>query len=263
MKLIFLDIDGVLNSHRYWHRRLPLYRGSSGGAPSFMSQYYKDVGFDGKYEIDPEAVKLMNELVTRTDAYLVLSSTWRLGSRGPDRLDGLEFTKNALALNGFEHNDRFLGKTPRLFRTPEGEDRVRGHEIQWWIDNWGKVLDREDLFVVPRDGKEIESFVILDDDSDMAHLRSRLVRTKTADGLNPWRCEEAEEMLQDEMCMGCMRVIRTDVCGCGGPPNDSEHGGSVDTYTHPFVPAGCDCLRTGGGRAWFAEYGPHGEKLAC
>jgi hypothetical protein len=51
----------------------------------------------------------------------------------------------------------------------------------------------------------------------------------------------------DELCGGCGQSIDPTTCGCGGYPDDSEHGsGGVDAYTHPFIPMGCDCFRSRG-----------------
>lgn len=172
VKLIFLDIDGVLNSEAYTRREGYKER-------NYGIDQDDDNAFDGRFEIDTRAVMLLNELVKKNDAHLVLSSTWRLGRRG------LEFTKNALKHNGFEFNDRFMGVTPRLWRTPEGEERVRGHEIQYWLDLFGKVDNP-----VP-----VESFVIIDDDSDMAHLSHRLAKTSGYHGLTGWDCQRAEAIL--------------------------------------------------------------------
>lgn len=55
-KYIFLDIDGVLNS-RDW----------------FLSRY----GKSGIGNIDPEAVSVLRKIIRRTDAKIILSSTWR------------------------------------------------------------------------------------------------------------------------------------------------------------------------------------------
>ena len=55
-KIIFLDIDGVLNSMDYFEQT-------------------KDC--KGYTEINPEKVKLLKEIVDRTGAEIVLSSTWR------------------------------------------------------------------------------------------------------------------------------------------------------------------------------------------
>lgn len=45
----------------------------------------------------------------------------------------------------------------------------RGCEIQCWLNNWKK--------------EPVESFCIIDDDSDMVHLKNRLIHTTWQDGL--------------------------------------------------------------------------------
>lgn len=56
MKIIFLDIDGVLNSEAYALGR----------------------GKGGMLGIDPEAVRIFDRIIESTGAKIVLSSTWRL-----------------------------------------------------------------------------------------------------------------------------------------------------------------------------------------
>jgi hypothetical protein len=161
-RLIFVDVDGVLNSAKFldWRRKY-------GSAWTHNPERWSD--------LDPYCVALLDELVIRTDAYLVLSSTWRL------RAIGLDKTIEALETHGFRSGYRFLGSTCRMFRTPEGEPRYRCHEIQDWLDQ----------------DKDIESFCILDDDSDMVHLMPHLVHTSWHHGLTPWDCERAEALLLD------------------------------------------------------------------
>lgn len=70
MKAIFLDVDGVLNSNdgcRKWYR--------SHKRSERWSQ------------LEPEKIKLILDLVKRTGAKIILSSTWRLN---PDRIKLLE-----------------------------------------------------------------------------------------------------------------------------------------------------------------------------
>lgn len=58
MKVIFLDIDGVMNSRRYIKRI--------------------DVDFDDpKYQMDPDAVVRLNAISDQTGALIVVTSTWR------------------------------------------------------------------------------------------------------------------------------------------------------------------------------------------
>ncbi len=62
MKIIFLDVDGVLNCHN-----------------TFKKQHEKYIK-TGIWEIEIELskVKLLKQIVDNTNAKIVLSSTWRL-----------------------------------------------------------------------------------------------------------------------------------------------------------------------------------------
>lgn len=118
MRIIFLDFDGVLNSHEFIARVPP-----NGGV----------VG------LDPIACERLVDLVERTEARVVVSSTWR---HNRDR-------RQLSDLLGFN----VLGRTPRwLHKTPGGiyAAESRGQEIQAW-------LDAADDY-----GREVESFVIID-----------------------------------------------------------------------------------------------------
>lgn len=70
-KYIFLDIDGVLNSD-YWDHE-------------FITKYkYSNIpGIE--QEIDPGAIKLINNLATKTGAEIVMSSSWRHNLEGAVR----------------------------------------------------------------------------------------------------------------------------------------------------------------------------------
>jgi len=75
MKLIFLDIDGVLNSH-------------------------------GNPKIEPDKVLFLNEIVKETGAEVVITSTWRIGQS----IDMLQKTLNDLGFTGI-----VVGKTAELW----------------------------------------------------------------------------------------------------------------------------------------------------
>ena len=139
-KIIFLDIDGVLNSERSF----------VGGAyrEREYHDHFKDGTVDDPYwlkitrcTIDPIACDLVNRVLRECDAYIVMSSTHR--QHFPDDGRKLENLQNYLAALGVDGH-RLIGWTPRL-GTP------RGIEIKYWLDKnpgW-------------------ERFVIVDDDSDM------------------------------------------------------------------------------------------------
>lgn len=151
--ILFLDIDGVANSHAWFERR----RNIIGG------------GHDRKtHDIDPAAVGLLNQLVDRTDALVVISSTWRMF--------GHHQCASYLARRGFF--GRVLDVTPQL-------GGPRGAEIQWWLDHCPAH-------------RRPDSFVILDDDSDMVHLSKRLVQTKMETGITQADVDAAVAMLAVE-----------------------------------------------------------------
>ncbi len=60
MKIIFLDIDGVLNSDNW------------------LQSEASKTGSYPENKFDPNAVRLLNKMVQQTNAKLVLTSTWRL-----------------------------------------------------------------------------------------------------------------------------------------------------------------------------------------
>lgn len=104
---------------------------------------------------------------------IVVSSTWRLSHP----LSMLRFMLTMHGLTG-----------PVIDVTPDlNQGRCRGHEIQHWLDHsapqlfepWGRV----------------ESFVILDDDDDMANLLPRLVLTDPMVGLTDDDVDRAIDML--------------------------------------------------------------------
>ena len=63
MKVIFLDIDGVLNYMDFWYKRRLEFEKTGKFGPSF----------------DEEKIKILSEIVSETGAKIVLSSTWRGG----------------------------------------------------------------------------------------------------------------------------------------------------------------------------------------
>lgn len=147
MRVIFLDIDGVLNSQRYFE--------SGAIDPSGLSW--------GKSQIDPEAVSRLNTLVAETGAKIVISSSWR-------HMWSLGEMKKMLGERGFEHVDDIIDITPTL-------DGVRGDEILDWLEN------QEEGSRIG--GESVGDFVIIDDDSDFPHpgQSEKLVQTNHEVGL--------------------------------------------------------------------------------
>lgn len=158
-RVVFLDVDGVLNSH-------PFFRGLEGTA-------WDD---NDELMLDPAATALLQELVDRTGAEVVLSSSWRYHH------DAQSMTR-LLQLRGFSGSVIDCTATAlEDVNVPCGQTRQRGHEIATWLE----------------EHPDVSKFVILDDDSDMAHLGQRLVQTTFAQGLTPEHVERAVRMLLED-----------------------------------------------------------------
>lgn len=107
MKIIFLDIDGVLNTNRERRRR-----GSNSSRP-----------------FDAEAVTALNEILTKSGARIVVSSMWRYYNT-PEELDEI------LTLEGVAPGT-VIDKTPDLSSSRNPWIDVvppRRDEIKAWLD---------------------------------------------------------------------------------------------------------------------------------
>lgn len=157
MRLIFLDIDGVLNSTEYLN-----------------SEEYEDEFKLHKQvyaNIDPDKIKLLNKLVEHSGALVVLSSDWRLSY-------SLEEMNYFLKIRGatFQISDKTPFSGNPIARTP------RGRDIQEYLDT---------ICMKP------ESFVIIDDYSDMLHLKKYLVQTDRLVGITKEDIQKALEILEN------------------------------------------------------------------
>lgn len=131
MKVVFLDIDGVVNSHRTAI--------AFGGYPSTFDGYERGM-------FDEVAIALIRGIVKQAGASVVLSSTWRL--------------THAFAQVGKELDLPIIDRTPSTLGN-------RGHDIARWLSNH----------------PEVESYAIVDDDSDMeADQRPHFVHVSGFDG---------------------------------------------------------------------------------
>lgn len=124
MKVIFLDVDGVLNSEK------------------LIKEKKGDI-------IDRSKVRILKNIIEKTGAKVVLSSGWRLWF--DDNLLPKDGYSQLLyeALKGF--NIELFDKTPDFsteeIRTRKTFSHIKGKEILNWLDNH----------------KEIENYIVIDD----------------------------------------------------------------------------------------------------
>jgi hypothetical protein len=102
--ILFLDIDGVLNSARFLRENPGAFDGR------LLSQM-----------LDPSAVGRLQQLALATDADVVISSSWRI-------VFPLTSIAEALAVHGF--TGRIVGATG----TGRNRKSLRGLEIQAWLE---------------------------------------------------------------------------------------------------------------------------------
>ena len=165
MKLIFLDIDGVLNSDVYMET--PFYQDEvkSHGINDYKS--YAVVLRAHHTHLDPSAVQLLNQLVKDSGAEVILSSTWRLRY-------SLEEMNDMLKKRGATF--QIIGTTPSIKR----QGTKRGSEVSLFLSK----LEEQP-----------ESFVILDDIDQFPHHRANFVRTPEKTGLTKEYVEKALKIL--------------------------------------------------------------------
>lgn len=164
-KIIFLDIDGVL------------------ATPDCLK--------DGNWALNPKKQELLSEILNKTGAKIVLSSSWRLHT--------IEETKAYMKEQGFLFVDDIIGITIRAYHYIDKSSKIhlsipRGVEIQQWIDTHihsdnGKNWERKKL------GVDYQ-YVILDDDSDMLfNQRNNFIQTDSHLGLTLGKMHAAIQIL--------------------------------------------------------------------
>ena len=159
MKIIFLDIDGVLNSIR-------------------TRETFEDFVF-----VDDDKILLLKDIIAKTDAKIVLSSSWRNGWQFKD--------KNPRCANEdvrlFEALQRKLKEFDIELMSYTDNFWHRGKEIDTWLKNWN--------------GENIESFVILDDmqKEEFEPNTTHLVQTDISKGLTQQNVDEAIEKLNTQL----------------------------------------------------------------
>ena len=162
MRILFLDIDGVLNHYSTYYA----FRDDIGCASPHLLHTGKNPG------LDPIAVKLLQNVVNKYEFQIVLSSTWRIGYTDEEIIN---HWKVGMSMYYGWTNPLMpiIGSTPDLCAQQDSGiwvSKTRGQEIQHFIDNYEK---------------EITDYVIIDDDGDMlVEQIPHFYQTNVRHGLN-------------------------------------------------------------------------------
>lgn len=155
MKVIFLDVDGVLNT------------------PSSESRCGEYIG------IDDEKVERLKKIVEKTNAGIVLVSTWKKFWRGEEKLKPLQdylatYLDEKMAKQGLKAVDKTKDRS-------DGQYLSRGEGILEYVYR-----------------NNVDNFVILDDcqfDYDGCDLTDKLIKTCQTEGLTDEQVEKVCEIL--------------------------------------------------------------------
>ena len=172
MKIIFLDIDGVLN-HEEWYK-------SGRAHEAYLATGEKDIK---AYNFDPSSWEWIQKLIDNTGAKIVLSSSWR----SYDLASTIEKYKDTAFKPII---DNIVGVTPSTM------SRNRGEEINRFFDIVnGKMtqnlpsaiawLKEHPLETLSASGEKIEQYVIFDDDTDFTNKqKEHFVHVDCWEGVN-------------------------------------------------------------------------------
>lgn len=127
MKVIFLDIDGVLNHENHYKWLMET------DEPTPLQRVYP------YSEFNPRSCKILNRIIDETDAKIVLSSSWRL--------DGITRMNNLFKYFGLP---RIYDITPSLCE--RFGSLCRGKEIDKWLNEHPEVTK----YVILDDDSDME-----------------------------------------------------------------------------------------------------------
>lgn len=176
MKVIFLDIDGVLNHQGYLNDK----------KQAGKKLIAKPEDWYGAQQIEPEKVGLLNRIVEETGAAVVICSTWR-------KRFGLMELWRMLEERGLREQP--MDVTPMPFQKSDGKWSSTGDEIERWLEvekGWAESPDMDLVYVVL-------------DDNDIHNAQvAPQIRTSMERGLEEVHVELAIRMLNlKEVCPRC------------------------------------------------------------
>ena len=166
MLVLFLDIDGVINSEESYRVR---------------EEYYQKYN-EWISPLDEEVVKRIAKIVSLTGTKVVLSSTRRFDWK--DGKENLEIAESKYLQSLFDkYNIEIIGITPKIAKSNDAHEEYtswREFEINAYLDSH----------------PEITGFCIIDDEkTDLHSLEDNLVKINSKYGLTDESVEQAIQIL--------------------------------------------------------------------
>jgi len=159
MKVLFLDIDGVINTMAECG-----YRRCFGEGVAKLTE--RRMLSSKVYPFDPTSMYYLHNIIKETGCKIVVSSTWRTD---------LEEMKSWFADGIIK--DAIIDRTPYSKELPqEYIDTIRSYR--------GSIQRGDEIKHYLNTHPEINKYAILDDDSDMDVVRRNFFQTDTYDGLD-------------------------------------------------------------------------------
>lgn len=171
IKIIFLDIDGILNSHKWWD----YYN---------ENELSKDTKYD--FDLDPQAIETLNSILDSVPSVkIVITSTWRFDFK--DTVERLQAQGLRIPI---------LDRTSVEPRFHEGTYMPRGVLVKKWLSE--------------HTNGETCNYVIFDDDMDfLLDQAYNLIITDTAIGITQDNVSKAIGILGRDRGTNCENLLKT------------------------------------------------------
>lgn len=172
-RLLFLDIDGVVNTLMIWDEPQ-----GEGRSTVFKDGYYFELNHPGDFKVsNKQAMLWVSKLCTDYNLGIIITSTWLIGHS----LDDIKF---ALYSSGLSKDVLVLG----------GISENQGHTRGWQIESWFNETQLDPDKTV---------MVILDDDNDMVGFQKDftkyLIQCNTYTGFTHNDYVKASELIESQI----------------------------------------------------------------
>lgn len=142
--------------------------------------------YEKGWTIDPGKLELLKEITDFSGAVIVVTSTWKIGYR-----DARSFSR-ALAGKGDGGDGIMRWFASSIYSITDNRGGCRGDQVARWLE---------------AGGKDVEEYVILDDDSDYLDGQLfNLVQTDTYEGLTMREVKLCRKILSGERVVNPVRL---------------------------------------------------------